>query len=646
MFLAIEKMKYINIYGPQSELVRVLGVLTELACFHPDTAGKEEFRPNVSDNPYAALLGEAQGLLADLHAGEEETPALEQFELADVRAMIGGYQKKLAESTEKYKGLLEEKTLYAHTRHQLRHLEKMDVNLDDVFSLQYVKVRFGRLPKEGYRKLPYYADREFSFNSFDFDGEYYWGFYFTPEQIADEVDAIFASLHFERLRVPDFVHGTPGEALIQIAEHEAQLNAKIEELTTPTQEKTRQDLGTIRRMCVWLDREAQLYDMEKYAQVMGGTFYLSGFVPKAESKRVIERLTAECDCKVSDPIASADAPVPPPIRLKNNWFARPFEMYVSMYGLPSYKDVDPTGFVAVTYSILFGIMFGDVGQGLCVCVAGFLMAKFLKLPLGSILTRCGVFSMFFGLCYGSVFGYEHLLDPLYQAVGLSGKPLEVLAPENTNFILIGSIAIGVVVILASILFGLVSKAKRGAKGALIFSANGVAGLVFYGAIIAGAASLLLLDRNLFTPVFIVAGLVIPFLLMYFQEPLAQWVDHHKVKLESGKAEYVASAFFEMFDTLLTYASNTMSFLRVGGFVLAHAGMMSVVMTLAEMVGAGAAPVVVVIGNLFVMGMEGLIVGIQALRLEFYEVFSRFFDADGVPFTPLTLRAAHAARARS
>lgn len=72
----------------------------------------------------------------------------------------------------------------------------------------------------------------------------------------------------------------------------------------------------------------------------------------------------------------------------------------------------------------------------------------------------------------------------------------MLAPENTNFILIGSIAIGVVVILASILFGLVSKAKRGAKGALIFSANGVAGLVFYGAIIAGAASLLLLDRNL------------------------------------------------------------------------------------------------------------------------------------------------------
>ena len=81
----------------------------------------------------------------------------------------------------------------------------------------------------------------------------------------------------------------------------------------------------------------------------------------------------------------------------------------------------------------------------------------------------------------------------------------------------------------------------------------------------------------------------------------------------------------------------MSFLRIGGFVLAHAGMMSVVMTLAEMVGAGAAPVVVIIGNIFVMGMEGLIVGIQALRLEFYEMFSRFFDADGTPFAPLKLR---------
>ena len=644
MILAIEKMKYINIYGPQSELLQVLSVLTDLACFHPDTAGKEEFRPNVSDNPYKTLRTQAQGILADLHA-EGQTPPPAEYRLEDVRALVERYRTTLTECAARTRELMEEKTLYAHTRHQLRHLEKMDVNLDDIFSLSYVKVRFGRLPCEGYRKLPYYADREFSFRSFDFDGEYYWGFYFTPEDIKEEVDAIFASLQFERLRVPEFVHGRPSDALVQIAEHESQLNAELEELSTPTTDATRADMETLRGMCVWLDRRAQLYDMEKYAQILGGTFYLSGFVPKAESKRVIDTLTASCKCKVSDPIASADAPVPPPTKLKNNWFARPFELYVTMYGLPSYKDVDPTAFVAVTYSILFGIMFGDLGQGLCVFLGGLLAWKKLKQPLGAILTRCGVFSMIFGFIYGSVFGYEDLLDPVYKAMGLSGKPLSVLAPESTNLILLGSIAIGVVVILASILFGLVSKAKRGLRGELLFSANGLAGFVFYAAVVGGAAALLLANRNLFTPVFIVLGIVVPFVLMYFGEPLIQWVNHRKVTLEGGRGEYFATAFFEMFDVLLTYASNTMSFLRVGGFVLAHAGMMSVVMTLAEMVGAGAAPAVVIIGNIFVMAMEGLIVGIQALRLEFYEVFSRFFDADGTPFTPLTVHAADdAARA--
>lgn len=635
--MAIEKMKYMNIYGPKDSLPEVLEVLTELACFHPDTDGKDEFRPNVSDNPYSELLHQAQNVLADMHVDSGETPDLVQFELQDVRDLVDTYRKKIDQAAVACKDLLEEKKLYAHARHQLRHLEQMDVNLDDIFSLKYVKVRFGRLPKEGYRKLPYYSGREFSFRAFDFDGEYYWGFYFSPENISKEVDAIFASLHFERLRVPDFVHGTPTQSLARIETHEAQLNAKIEELTTPTKEQTRTDLQTLRRMCVWLDHKAQIYNMEKYAQVLGDTFYLSGFVPKAQSKKITERLSHCHGCKVSDPIASVDAPIPPPTRLKNNWFSRPFEMYVSMYGLPAYKDIDPTSFVAITYSILFGIMFGDLGQGLVVCLVGFLLYKFKKMPLGAILQRCGVFSMIFGFLYGSVFGYEELLNPVYHAMGLAGKPLEVLSPESTNFILLGSIALGVFLILCALVYGMISKARRGYKGELFFSANGLAGFVFYAAIVGGAAALLLLNRNLFTPIFIVIGIVIPFLMMYFAEPLSHLVKTHKLHLEDGVGGTLVNGFFEMFDVLLTFASNTMSFLRIGGFVLAHAGMMSVVMTLAEMVGAGAAPVVVIIGNIFVMGMEGLIVGIQALRLEFYEMFSRFFDADGTPFAPLKLR---------
>lgn len=103
--------------------------------------------------------------------------------------------------------------------------------------------------------------------------------------------------------------------------------------------------------------------------------------------------------------------------------------------------------------------------------------------------------------------------------------------------------------------------------------------------------------------------------------------------------YLTVAPFELFEVVLSFFSNTMSFLRVGGFVLSHAGMMAVVFTLSEMVGNAASPAVIIIGNLFVMGMEGLIVGIQVLRLEFYEMFSRYFDGDGKPFSPVTVKGA-------
>ena len=88
--------------------------------------------------------------------------------------------------------------------------------------------------------------------------------------------------------------------------------------------------------------------------------------------------------------------------------------------------------------------------------------------------------------------------------------------------------------------------------------------------------------------------------------------------------------------MLSYLSNSMSFLRVGGFILSHAGMMAVVMSLSEMVGGAGSPIVVIIGNLFVMCLEGLIVGIQVLRLEFYEIFSRNFEGNGKPYTPARL----------
>ncbi len=99
---------------------------------------------------------------------------------------------------------------------------------------------------------------------------------------------------------------------------------------------------------------------------------------------------------------------------------------------------------------------------------------------------------------------------------------------------------------------------------------------------------------------------------------------------------MVDASFEMFDILLSYCTNTLSFLRIGGFILSHAALMLVVMTFAHMAGTIGSPIVIVFGNIFVMALEGLIVGIQVLRLIYYETFSRFYESSGKPFEPVKI----------
>ena len=171
----------------------------------------------------------------------------------------------------------------------------------------------------------------------------------------------------------------------------------------------------------------------------------------------------------------------------------------------------------------------------------------------------------------------------------------------------------------------------------VFSQNGIAGLTVYlGAVIA-AALLMLFNVNVLNPVFIIIVIVIPLLCIFFKEPLTKLCQKHKnIKPEDGIGSFIMENFFELFEYVLSYVSNTMSFLRVGGFILSHAGMMTVVLSLSEMMSGAGSVVVLIFGNIFVMCLEGLIVGIQVLRLEFYEIFSRFYTGDGKPYQPAAI----------
>lgn len=241
--------------------------------------------------------------------------------------------------------------------------------MDESFACKYLKVRFGRIPKDSYLKLPYYDDHSFTFSEYDFDGEYYWGMYFVPESHAKEVDDIFANLYFERMWVPDFVHGTPQDALAQIMTQESELQAEQKELDNMSDIAAPADIERLREYASWLNYEMQVFDMRKYVITLEHTYYISGYVPESDVERLKQGLLmvhwreslrgrrSRCRGRRSGPPASRQA--------EKQLVRRPFEMFITMYGLPGYGDLDPTGFVAVTYALLFGIMFGDVGQGHC-----------------------------------------------------------------------------------------------------------------------------------------------------------------------------------------------------------------------------------------------------------------------------------------
>ena len=365
---------------------------------------------------------------------------------------------------------------------------------------------------------------------------------------------------------------------------------------------------------------------------------MKGFVPTKDKKRFSELMQGFGSVTVTYMPPDTDANCTPPTILKNSFLTRPFRMLVEMYGLPNYGGFNPTAFVAITYSLLFGIMFGDLGQGFLVLLLGIVVGKKANKDAGGMMIRCGLSSMIFGTLYGSVFGFEELLDPVFENMGIDFLPLKAF--KQTGFILITAVAIGVALIIMSMLINIYIGFKQKDYEKAIFGCNGIAGLVFYASLAVGLVGTMMFDMKIMSAPFVLCLIVIPLICIFCRVPFSLAVKYKKFRLSADDEEkmtiggFIVENFFEMFEFLLSYISNTMSFLRVGGFVLSHAGMMLVVMTLMDMVSATAQPFVLVIGNVFVMAMEGMIVAIQIIRLEFYEIFSRFNESDGVPFEPV------------
>lgn len=638
--MAIAKMKLVNITSDRAKLDEVLLRFVELDCFHPEPATKiAESVHGVTtlqdEDPYCELLSRLKDLEVNLGLSlNNEFIKDWKCDLNEMSAYMEQLERKREEIEEVKREL--EGVIQANkdALTQVENIEGMDVSLDDIFSCKYVNVRFGRLPLDSVDKLQYYGNRPFVFRSFKEDSSYSWCMVLSTPKYEREVDNILSSLYFERIRIPDFVHDTPEKAeenLKAEIESDYQQLASIEKERDDMIQACQGRLQVIKGRLLFLENT---FEARKYVVGLGERFTITGFAASDDVKK-IEAVFADIkDVEIAARPAYSDRRFTPPTKLKNSWFTRPFSMFVEMYGLPNYEDIDPTPFVALTYTLLFGIMFGDVGQGLVLILVGWLAAKLKHMKLGEIGIRIGISSTLFGFVYGSVFGDEHLLDPLYQSLfHLEEKPIEVMGSDFIMPLLICAIAIGAVLIVLSMSINMYIQIKHKDWCELLLSQNGIAGIVFYIAFLGGAAAQFGFGIAVFSKLYVLALIVLPLLLIFLKEPI-----EHKVKgkpmFPDGFGGFFTQSFFELFEVCLSFITNTISYLRVGGFVLSHAGMMLVVTLLMEMVSGAGSIAVAIFGNLFVMCLEGMIVGIQVLRLEFYEMFSRYFSGDGIAFQSL------------
>ena len=635
--MAIAKMKLVNITSDRAKLDEVLLRFVELDCFHPEPATKiAESVHGVTtlqeEDPYCELLSRLKDL--EVNLGLSLNNEFIKDWKCDLNEM-STYMEQLVRKREEIEEVKRELEGVIQANKdaltQVENIEGMDVSLDDIFSCKYVNVRFGRLPLDSVDKLQYYGNRPFVFRSFKEDSSYSWCMVLSTPKYEREVDNILSSLYFERIRIPDFVHDTPEKAeenLKAEIESDYQQLASIEKERDDMIQACQQRLQVIKGRLLFLENT---FEARKYVVGLGERFTITGFAASDDVKK-IEAVFADIkDVEIAARPAYSDRRFTPPTKLKNSWFTRPFSMFVEMYGLPNYEDIDPTPFVALTYTLLFGIMFGDVGQGLVLILVGWLAAKLKHMKLGEIGIRIGISSTLFGFVYGSVFGDEHLLDPLYQSLfHLEEKPIEVMGSDFIMPLLICAIAIGAVLIVLSMSINMYIQIKHKNWCELLLSQNGIAGIVFYIAFLGGAAAQFGFGIAVFSKLYILALIVLPLLLIFLKEPI-----EHKVKgkpmFPDGFGGFFTQSFFELFEVCLSFITNTISYLRVGGFVLSHAGMMLVVTLLMEMVSGAGSIAVAIFGNLFVMCLEGMIVGIQVLRLEFYEMFSRYFSGDGIAF---------------
>lgn len=626
-------MQFLTITGPKNDIDRVMNRYLSKYEIHLENALSElssvhDLKPFAEINPYKEVLMKAESLIEKL--GNSSRIATHDMSMPEAQSIITQAYDSVEDLTADKKELTRQKEALTKELATIEPFRMLDYELKKILNFKFLKFRFGKISHEYYKKFSDYVYETLNavFIECDRNEHYVFGVYFVPASSSAQVDAVFTSLHFDRIYMPDEYEGTPEEIYQTLLNRQKELRVARKELTAQIQNRL-QDIAPELTLAYEKVKDfCNNFEIRKLAActkatTQGIVFYiLCGWMTKKDAKKFSKEIESDPDvyCLCDEEYESSTSK--PPTKLCNPKIFKPFELFIQMYGLPAYNEMDPTIFVALTYTLIFGIMFGDVGQGALLMIGGFLLFEFKKMNLAAIISIAGFWSTIFGFLYGSIFGFEDFMEAVWR------RPMEDIMTT-----LIMAIGFGIFLILIAMILNIINGIRAKNIEKIFFDASGVAGFVCYGSVV-GCIGLYFLGYAIPGTIVLAVLVGVPLLCIFLKEPLSNWLSKKKnIFPEGSKVMFFVENLVELFDVVLSYATNTISFVRVGAFALSHAGMMGVVLSLAHVESGKPNILVIILGNLVVMVLEGLVVGIQVLRLEYYEMFSRFYRGTGKAFKP-------------
>ncbi|MDR2758007.1 MAG: V-type ATP synthase subunit I [Spirochaetaceae bacterium] len=482
------------------------------------------------------------------------------------------------------------------------------------------------------------------------------------------LDSELKRLSFVPITIPEGYKGVPGELLSGLEVRLAGVEKELDKINAEKTQIRNEYGGTITSLAAAYLMASLVEQLKGKLRSTRSVYVLSGWVPSDAVPNLVEGLEKCTQGRVAIRTFNPDeveevkeGKTKVPVSLDHGSFVKGFEGVVFSYGAPLYGTIDPTPFVAFFFTILFGIMFGDLGQGLVLLLLGLLTGKRgLKILQGSRkysvpLIAVGISSMVMGFLNGAVFTNEELLIAPTKAVtgffmnlfGLSGEPPERilhLMPEKGSieklFYFFGfTIAVGVVLNSVGLLVNIVNQCTLKKYEKAFFSKTGMAGILLFWYALFIAVKILAGRRFTWLDL---GGLLLPAFCIFFGPVIWRIISGKRPILEQGLMVFIMEGFVEILETASTYISNTVSFLRVGAFALSHAVLSFIVFTLSGMVthlagGPVFSVIIMIFGNAVIILLEGMIVAIQVVRLQYYEFFSKFFTETGVEFSPFRFR---------